>query len=65
MSGSRVRYARSGDVSIAYQVVGQGPRDVVVVPGWVSNLEAKLQGLPRPPERLRFASLRMTAKDSE
>ncbi len=27
-----VRYARSGDVSIAYQVVGQGPVDVVFVP---------------------------------
>jgi pimeloyl-ACP methyl ester carboxylesterase len=33
------RYARSGDVNIAYQVVGGGPRDLVLVPGWVSNLE--------------------------
>lgn len=33
------RYARSGDVSIAYQVLGSGPRDLVYVPGWVSNLE--------------------------
>ena len=33
------RYARSGDVNIAYQVVGQGPRDLVLVPGWVSNIE--------------------------
>ncbi len=33
------RYARSGDVNIAYQVVGEGPRDLVYVPGWVSNLE--------------------------
>jgi pimeloyl-ACP methyl ester carboxylesterase len=33
------RYARSGDVSIAYQVVGEGPFDVVFVPGWVSNVE--------------------------
>jgi pimeloyl-ACP methyl ester carboxylesterase len=33
------RYARSGDVNIAYQVVGQGPRDLVLVPGWVSNVE--------------------------
>jgi len=32
-------YARSGDVNIAYQVVGEGPRDLVLVPGWVSNLE--------------------------
>jgi pimeloyl-ACP methyl ester carboxylesterase len=34
------RYARSGAVSIAYQVVGDGPRDLVNVPGWVSHLEA-------------------------
>src|SRR5947207_11639575 len=33
------RYARSGDLSIAYQVTGQGPRDLVYVPGWVSNVE--------------------------
>jgi pimeloyl-ACP methyl ester carboxylesterase len=34
------RYARSGSVSIAYQVVGNGPRDLVWVSGWVSHLEA-------------------------
>jgi pimeloyl-ACP methyl ester carboxylesterase len=33
------RYARSGDVSIAYQVVGDGPIDLVLVPGWLSNIE--------------------------
>jgi pimeloyl-ACP methyl ester carboxylesterase len=33
------RYARSGDLNIAYQVVGDGPRDLVYVPGWVSNIE--------------------------
>ncbi|HEX2500702.1 MAG TPA: adenylate/guanylate cyclase domain-containing protein [Methylomirabilota bacterium] len=33
------RYARSGDVNIAYQVVGDAPRDLVLVPGWVSNIE--------------------------
>lgn len=33
------RYARSGDVNIAYQVVGDGPLDLVLVPGWVSNVE--------------------------
>jgi pimeloyl-ACP methyl ester carboxylesterase len=33
------RYAKSGDVNIAYQVVGNGPRDLVVVPGWVSNID--------------------------
>jgi DNA-binding winged helix-turn-helix (wHTH) protein/pimeloyl-ACP methyl ester carboxylesterase len=33
------RYARSGDVNIAYQVVGDGPFDLVFVMGWVSHLE--------------------------
>jgi pimeloyl-ACP methyl ester carboxylesterase len=34
-----VRYARSGDVNIAYQVVGEGPIDLVLVPGFISHLE--------------------------
>jgi pimeloyl-ACP methyl ester carboxylesterase len=33
------RYARSGDVNIAYQAVGSGPPDLVYVPGWVTNVE--------------------------
>ncbi len=33
------RYAKSGDVHIAYQVVGEGPIDLVLVPGWVSHVE--------------------------
>src|SRR5262245_56034567 len=33
------RYAQSGGVNIAYQVVGDGPVDVVYVPGWVSHVE--------------------------
>ncbi len=33
------RYARSGDVNIAYQVLGEGPPDLVYVSGWVTNLE--------------------------
>ncbi|HEY7604699.1 MAG TPA: adenylate/guanylate cyclase domain-containing protein [Gaiellaceae bacterium] len=33
-----IRYARNGDVAIAYQVVGEGKRDLVFVPGFVSNL---------------------------
>jgi pimeloyl-ACP methyl ester carboxylesterase len=35
----RVCYARSGQVNIAYQVVGSGPIDIVFVMGWVSHLE--------------------------
>lgn len=34
------RYARSGDVNLAYQVVGTGPIDLVFVAGWVSQVEA-------------------------
>lgn len=33
------RYAKSGDIHIAYQVVGDGPIDLVVVRGWVSHVE--------------------------
>ncbi len=32
-------YARSGDLQIAYQVVGDGPLDVVLVPAYLSNIE--------------------------
>ena len=35
----RTHYARSGDLNIAYQVLGDGPPDLVYVPGWVSHLE--------------------------
>jgi pimeloyl-ACP methyl ester carboxylesterase len=33
------RYADSGGVNIAYQVLGDGPRDLVFVMGWISNIE--------------------------
>ena len=33
------RYARIGGTSIAYQVIGDGPIDLVLVPGFVSHLE--------------------------
>jgi pimeloyl-ACP methyl ester carboxylesterase len=35
----RTHYARSGHYSIAYQVVGAGPGDLVFIPGFVSNVE--------------------------
>jgi pimeloyl-ACP methyl ester carboxylesterase len=34
-----VQYTRSGDVNIAYQVTGDGPFDLVFVPGYVTHLE--------------------------
>ena len=33
------KYARSGEVHIAYQVIGDGPLDLVYVPGWISQVE--------------------------
>ena len=33
------RYALSGDVNIAYQVQGDGPVDIIVVPGLISHVE--------------------------
>jgi pimeloyl-ACP methyl ester carboxylesterase len=33
------RYAKSGDVNIAYQVVGEGPLDLVLVHGWVQSFD--------------------------
>ena len=44
------RYAKSGDVHIAYQVTGKGPLDLVYVPGFVSHLEADWDS----PLRARF-----------
>jgi pimeloyl-ACP methyl ester carboxylesterase len=35
----QTRYTRSGEVHIAYQVIGKGPLDLLMVPGWVSNAE--------------------------
>src|SRR5690348_12294790 len=39
MSAPPTRYARSGDVSIAYQVVGDAPTDLVLVLGFATHLE--------------------------
>ena len=45
MNQPETRYARSGDVHIAYQVVAHGPIDLVFVPGFVSHVEANWQSL--------------------
>jgi class 3 adenylate cyclase/esterase/lipase len=34
-----IRYAKSGDVNIAYQTIGEGEHDLVFAPGFVSNIE--------------------------
>jgi class 3 adenylate cyclase len=50
----QTRYAKSGDVNVAYQVVGEGPVDLVYVPGWASHVELawELPALARGFERL-------------
>lgn len=36
---AQTRYAKSGDVHIAYRVFGNGPRDIVLIPGTLSHVE--------------------------
>jgi class 3 adenylate cyclase len=33
------QFVWSGDASLAYQVLGEGPLDLVYLPGWISNIE--------------------------
>ena len=41
MKVPQTRYAKTGEgVHIAYQVIGEGPLDLVWVMGWTSNVEA-------------------------
>jgi len=40
------RYAKTGGVHIAYQTIGDGPRDIVLVAGWLSHVE---MGWESPP----------------
>jgi class 3 adenylate cyclase len=49
-----VDYVRRGDLSIAYQVVGEGPQDVVFIPEWFNNLDVQWEDprLARVPARL-------------
>ncbi len=39
VDASRVRYARNGDVHLAYRTLGNGEIPLVMVPGWVSNVD--------------------------
>jgi class 3 adenylate cyclase len=43
----RTQYARSGGVQLAYQTVGDGPLDVLVVPSFFSNIEIDWDLPPR------------------
>lgn len=46
-----IRYAKSGEISVAYEVVGDGPIDLVIAPGFVSHLEISWEN----PRIQRFA----------
>ena len=35
----KTKYARAGDINIAYQVVGDGPVDILYAQGWLTNIE--------------------------
>ena len=35
----KTNYTKSGDFNIAYQVIGDGPVDIIYIPGWVSNID--------------------------
>ena len=37
--GPETRYAWSGELHVAYQVLGDGPLDLVISPGWISHAE--------------------------
>jgi pimeloyl-ACP methyl ester carboxylesterase len=44
------KYAKSGDIHIAYQVVGSGPVDLVFIPGWLTHVELQWE----EPTQARF-----------
>src|SRR5947209_12640326 len=51
------QYARSGAVQLAYQVVGDGPLDVLIVPSFFSNIEIDWDLPPRSRFLRELASL--------
>ena len=57
MKAPEVRYARSGDTSIAYAVASEGEQDIVLVSGFVSNVELMWQNPRAASFYERLASL--------
>jgi class 3 adenylate cyclase len=53
---AETRYAKSGDVHIAYQVIGDGPVDLVFVPGWITHVELAWDDPAEAAFRRRLAS---------
>jgi class 3 adenylate cyclase len=50
------QYAKSGDVHIAYRVFGEGPRDIVIIPGTASHVELYWEFPPNAYMLRRLAS---------
>jgi hypothetical protein len=44
-----IRYAKSGDVHIAYQTFGQGTENIVIIPGFISHIEHVWDSPDHPP----------------
>lgn len=56
MTPPETRYAKAGDAHIAYQVVGEGPIDLLFVPSWFSHLELLWEGPQEEKVLSRLAS---------
>jgi len=41
----KTRYAKSGELNIAYQIVGDGPFDLVYAPGWIFLVTSTVRDL--------------------
>jgi pimeloyl-ACP methyl ester carboxylesterase len=57
MERPETHYTRSGDLHIAYQVVGEGPLDLVYIPGLTQNVEVVWENPPHARFLGRLASL--------
>ncbi len=47
-TGPLIRYARNGEINIAYQVLGSGPRDLVVIQGPATGSSRASMAPPAP-----------------
>ena len=59
MEGPRTHYLEHEDLSIAWQVFGDGPAELLVIPGWVSNVDQFWQ---HPKSRAFFSALSKFAR---
>jgi hypothetical protein len=59
---AETRYAKSGDVHIAYQVIGDGPVDLVFVSGWITHVELGWDDSPRITCRGSASRVRCSAR---